>query len=139
MSEDKREILLLTHGGWGMSLLKGIEMLLGKVEFVHEIPLEPAYTLPEYMQLVREHAETMASGSLILTDLIGGTTSNVAAVIGNQTGIKVFCGLNAPMLLEACVELQNDGVLDFYAILAAGKGACMDVVAAVRSTMAQNS
>ena len=91
------------------------------------------------MQLVREHAETMASGSLILTDLIGGTTSNVAAVIGNQTGIKVFCGLNAPMLLEACVELQNDGALDFDAILAAGKGACMDVVAAVRSTMAQNS
>ena len=139
MSEDKREILLLTHGGWGMSLLKGIEMLLGKVEFVHEIPLEPAYTLPEYMQLVKEHAEAMASGSLILTDLIGGTTSNVAAVIGNQTGIKVFCGLNAPMLLEACVEFQNDGAFDFDAILAAGRGACMDVVAAVRSTMAQDS
>lgn len=139
MSESTKEILLLTHGGWGMSLVKGIEMLLGKVEFVHEIPLEPAYTLPEYMQLVKEHAETMASGSLILTDLIGGTTSNVAAVVGNQTGIKVFCGLNAPMLLEACVELQNDGALDFDAVLAAGQGACMDVVAAVRSTMAQKA
>ena len=39
MSESNAEILLLTHGGWGMSLVKGIEMLLGKVDFVHEIPL----------------------------------------------------------------------------------------------------
>ena len=136
MSESNAEILLLTHGGWGMSLVKGIEMLLGKVDFV---PLEPTYTLPEYMQMVKEHAEAMSVDSLILTDLIGGTTSNVAAVIGNQTGIKVFCGLNAPMLLEACVELQNDGAFDFDAILAAGQGACMDVVAAVRSTMVQKA
>ena len=139
MSESNAEILLLTHGGWGMSLVKGIEMLLGKVDFVHEIPLEPTYTLPEYMQMVKEHAEAMSVDSLILTDLIGGTTSNVAAVIGNQTGIKVFCGRNAPMLLEACVELQNDGAFDFDAILAAGQGACMDVVAAVRSTMVQKA
>lgn len=139
MSEGTKEILLLTHGGWGMSLVKGIEMLLGKVDFVHEIPLEASYTLPEYMQMVKEHAEAMTPDSLILTDLIGGTTSNVAAVVGNQTGIKVFCGLNAPMLLEACVELQNDGALDFDAVLAAGQGACMDVVAAVRSTMAQKA
>ena len=60
MSESNAEILLLTHGGWGMSLVKGIEMLLGKVDFVHEIPLEPSYTLPEYMQMVKEHAEAMS-------------------------------------------------------------------------------
>lgn len=133
--EKKTEIVLLTHGGWGEALVKSLRMILGSIDCVHEIALEPSYTLPEYMAMVREYVDTVSPDSLIITDLFGGTPSNVAAAIGNQTGIRVFCGLNAPMLLEACVELQGDGKLDYDAILAAGAGACKDVVAEVKSNM----
>lgn len=133
------EILLLTHGGWGMSLLKGIEMILGKVDCVQEITLLPTYTLPEYLGMVREHVDAISPDSLIITDLMGGTPSNVAGAIGNQTGVRAFCGLNAPMLLEACIELQNDGKIDFDQVLAAGQGACNDIVAMVRDSMKKNT
>jgi D-glucosaminate-specific PTS system IIA component len=113
-------------------------MIIGKVDFVQEIALLPAYTLPEYMGMVGEYVDGISPDSLIITDLVGGTPSNVAAAIGNQTGIKVYCGLNVPMLLEACVELQNDGRLDFDQILSAGQNACMDVVATVKANMAKN-
>ena len=86
---------------------------------------------------MRQTADTISADSLIITDLFGGTPSNVAAAIGNQTGVRVFCGLNAPMLLEACVELQNDGKLDYDAIFSAGKAACKDVVAEVKANMAE--
>ncbi len=132
--EKKTTIVLLTHGGWGMSLVKSLGMILGKIECVHEIPLEPSYTLSDYMGMVREYVETISTDSLIMTDLIGGTPSNVAAVIGNQTGIHVFCGLNAPMLLEACVELQSAGHIDYDVVLEAGQSACKDVIEAVRET-----
>jgi D-glucosaminate-specific PTS system IIA component len=132
------KIVLLTHGGWGTPLLGGVEMIIGKVDFVQEIALLPAYTLPEYMGMVGEYVDGISPDSLIITDLVGGTPSNVAAAIGNQTGIKVYCGLNVPMLLEACVELQNDGRLDFDQILSAGQNACMDVVATVKANMAKN-
>ena len=135
MEEKPIKILLLTHGGWGESLAESLRMILGAIDCVHEIAHNPSYTLPEYMGKVREYVDTISPDSLILTDLFGGTPSNVAAAIGNQTGVKVFCGLNAPMLLEACVELQGDGKLDFDAILAAGASACKDVVAEVKSNM----
>ena len=135
--EKETKIVLLTHGGWGESLVASLQMILGKIDCVHEIPLKPSYTLSEYMGMVREYVDTISADSLIITDLFGGTPSNVAAAIGNQTGIRVFCGLNAPMLLEACVELQGDGKLDFDAILNAGTDACKDVVAMVKANMAE--
>lgn len=135
--EKETKIVLLTHGGWGEALVSSLEMIFGAIDCVHEIPLKPAYTLPEYMGMVREYVDTISERSLIITDLFGGTPSNVGAAIGNQTGIKVFCGLNAPMLLEAVSELSGDGELDFDAILSAGTGACKDVVAAVKANMAE--
>lgn len=133
--EKETKIVLLTHGGWGSNLVSSIEMIAGKVECVHEIALEPAYTLPEYLAMVREYTDTISTESVIMVDLFGGTPSNVAAAIGNQTGIHVFAGLNAPMLLEACLELQGTGRLDYEAILQAGSAACMDVVATVKQAM----
>lgn len=135
MEDKPTKILLLTHGGWGEALTESLKMILGAIDCVHEIALKPSYTLPEYMGMVRAYVDTISPDSLIMTDLFGGTPSNVGAAIGNQTGIRVFCGLNAPMLLEACVELQGDGKLDFDTILAAGASACKDVVAEVKSNM----
>ena len=135
--EKETKIVLLTHGGWGEALVGSLGMILGSIDCVHEIALKPSYTLPEYMGMVREYVDTISADSLIITDLFGGTPSNVAAAIGNQTGVRVFCGLNAPMLLEACVELQNDGKPDYDAILSAGKAACKDVVAEVKANMAE--
>lgn len=133
--EKQTQIVLLTHGGWGMPLVKSLEMILGKIDCVTEIALEPSFTLNDYMELVRSHTENLSSESLIITDLIGGTPSNVGALIGRQMGIRVFCGLNAPMLLEACIELQGEGHIDFDAVLGAGQDACKDVVEAVLNSM----
>lgn len=133
--DKQTKIVLLTHGGWGMSLVKSLEMILGKIDCVTEVALEPSFTLEDYLQAVRAEVENISDGSLIITDLIGGTPSNVGTLVGKQTGIRVFCGLNASMLLEACVELQGDGRIDFDTVLAAGQSACKDVVAAVLENM----
>ena len=104
--ETKPQILLLTHGGWGMSLVQGVRMILGSVDFVKETALLPEMTLPEYMSLVKAEVENLPEGSMIMTDVFGGTTTNVAAKLGKEYGIKVYSGLNAPMLLAACSDIS---------------------------------
>ena len=42
------KILLLTHGGWGASLKKSIEMFIGPFDFVEEIDLYPKDLLNEF-------------------------------------------------------------------------------------------
>lgn len=132
---EKPQVLLLTHGGWGMSLLNGIQMILGSVDFVHEIPLQPASTLSEYLTAVKEYAVTLPKGSLILTDIFGGTTTNVAVKVGRELGIKVFTGLNAPLLLSACSQIQFSEVLDMNEVIESGKDSIKDAIEEVLKSL----
>lgn len=52
------KILLLTHFGWGSTLLKGVEMIIGNVDFVDEIALKPAMTSAEYSSQVESFIES---------------------------------------------------------------------------------
>jgi D-glucosaminate-specific PTS system IIA component len=132
--EKTAKILLLTHGGWGEALVKSVEMVLGTVDCVHEIALEPSYTLQDYLGMVADYAQTMTQDSIIMVDLLGGTPSNVAAVVGNRTGIRVATGLCSPMLLEACVQYSCTGTFDFDSVLSAGQNACKDLLAELEAS-----
>lgn len=133
--ETKPQILLLTHGGWGMALLKGVRMILGTVDFVKEVALLPEMTLPEYMGKVKEEVEKLPKGSLILTDVFGGTTTNVGAKLGRDYHFKVFSGLNAPMLLEACSQISFTDDINPETVKMSGQEAVKDVVDEVLKAM----
>ena len=94
--DSQIKILLLTHGGWGKALLKGASMILGKIDFVDEVALLPEMTLPEYMEKVKNVVEKMPEDSLILTDIFGGTTTNVAAKLGRD-----YKGILRPLRADA--------------------------------------
>lgn len=133
------KIVLLTHGGWGTHLVESLGMVLGPITCTYEIPLTPSLTLSEYMGQVDAYLDTVAEDSLIITDIFGGTTSNVAAKLGNERGVRVLSGLSAPLLLEACSQLQFNGALDVDRLLEVGEGACKDVVATIRARAKRDS
>ena len=125
-------ILLLTHGGWGQQLCNSLKMVLGEIEDVSEIALMPVDTLGEFYQRVEAVAKTLPAGSLILTDFIGGTTSNVAARLSADYPLAVVCGLNASLLLEALDRREQGPLTDCVAeLVEAGRSSCLDVVAHV--------
>lgn len=135
--EKETKIVILTHGGWGCKLVEALGMVLGEITCTHEIPLLPQYTFAEYYQMVEEYLSTVSTDSVVITDIFGGTTSNVAAKIGNDAGIRVISGLSAPILLEACSQLQFQNMLDADQILEIGQGACKDVVKEVLAAMSK--
>ena len=87
------------------------------------------------MGLVKAEVETLPEGSLIMTDVFGGTTTNVAAKLGREYGIKVYSGLNAPMLLAACSDISFEGTLNQEDVLEAGQTAVKDVVEEILNAM----
>ncbi|EMB4082669.1 PTS sugar transporter subunit IIA [Klebsiella aerogenes] len=126
------QILLLTHGGWGTQLCDSLRMVTGEIAGVSEIALMPVDTLGEFYQRVEAAVQAMPAGSLILTDFLGGTTSNVAARLSADYPIAVVCGLNASLLLEA-LDLREQGPLTgcVNALVETGRSSCRDVVAHV--------
>lgn len=132
---EKPQILLLTHGGWGMGLVESLKMIMGTVDFVHEIPLTPELTFGEYYERVEAFAAGLPEKSLILTDVFGGTTTNVGAKIGRDRNLKVISGLNAPLMIEACTQIMFTGVCDCDQVLKQGQASVMDVVAEIMRSL----
>ena len=127
------EILLLTHGDWGKYIIDAGKMIVGNVDRVSQISLNPADTFEEFYEKVENKVSEMKEGSLIITDIFGGTTTNVAAKLSLSYKINIISGLNAPLLFEALLNIDSinqDEVLDN--IVEEGKDSCKNILKELR-------
>ena len=127
------EILLLTHGDWGKYIIEAGKMIVGNVDRVSQISLNPADTFEEFYEKVEKKVSEMKEGSLIITDIFGGTTTNVAAKLSLSYKINIISGLNAPLLFEALLNIDSineDSVLD--SIVEEGKDSCKNILKELR-------
>lgn len=108
---EKEPILILTHDGWGQALIKSVRMIVGEIKNVYEVPLQAEDSLPEYIARVKEQVDQLnwSKKLLILTDIKGGTPSNVALRISKDYEIVAISGLCASMLLEAVMKQEAGG------------------------------
>ena len=131
--EKELEILLLTHGDWGKYIIEAGKMIVGNVDRVSQISLNPADTFEEFYEKVEKKVSEMKEGSLIITDIFGGTTTNVAAKLSLSYNINIISGLNAPLLFEALLNIDSineDEVLD--SIVEEGKDSCKNILKELR-------
>lgn len=132
--EAKPWIVILTHGRAGEELVKSAEMILGKLKDVYTFSLLQGMPPENFMDEVKKVLEKAPEGTLILTDLYGGTPSNVSIMLSKQYKISAASGLNIAMLIEADSErntLRGKELAD--AVVDAGKDACKEVTALFNS------
>ncbi|MGM0165483.1 PTS system IIA component [Enterococcus sp. AZ135] len=108
---EKEPILILTHNGWGLELLKSVQMIVGEIHNVYEVALNAEDSLPDYLERVKAQIEQLKwhDKLLILTDIKGGTPSNVALRLSKDYEVAAISGLCASMLLEAVMKQDNGG------------------------------
>lgn len=124
-----KKILILTHGEWGKYLIESAKMIVGDTSKIDFLPLYPQETLEEFTEKVEKKVEELENDVIFLTDISGGTTSNVAMRIAYRNGQKVISGLSAPLLFEtinALDEIDNEGVID--EVLEEARDNCKDVL-----------
>ena len=127
------EILLLTHGDWGKYIIDAGKMIVGNVDRVSQISLNPADTFEEFYEKVENKVSEMKEGSLVITDIFGGTTTNVAAKLSLSYKINIISGLNAPLLFEALLNIDSineDSILD--SIVEEGRDSCKNILKELR-------
>jgi mannose/fructose-specific phosphotransferase system component IIA len=94
-------IILLTHGRWGEELIKGAEMIAGPIKNIYAFSLFPEQPVKDYLSKIETVLKDMSTQAIILTDLFGGTTSNIAAVISSKYDVLALSGLDIAMLIAA--------------------------------------
>jgi mannose PTS system EIIA component len=97
-------ILLITHGTLGESLIHtAIHVLNKRPARLRQLGVtaqdDPLLLLPQAHTLVKEL--NTGDGVLILTDMYGGSPSNLAAKLIDSGKVEAVAGVNLPMLIRA--------------------------------------
>ena len=93
--------VVLTHSFVGRELIATAEYLLGKMEGIVAVSLGSISDAIKARKIISEAIQSVNEGEgvLILTDLFGGSPSNLAFSFLNQGKIEVITGVNLPMVL----------------------------------------
>ena len=103
-------ILLMTHGTLGESLLHCASHILGsRPRQLAQIGItpqdDPQLILPLAIRLAR--SVDSGAGILVMTDIFGGTPSNVASRLLIPGKVEGIAGVNLPMLIRALSYRQE--------------------------------
>lgn len=105
-------ILLLTHGPLGHALLETLEAIMGPQEYVFCIAFHPNDNAEAKRKELYKAIDALDTGRgvVILTDMFGGTPSNLAMSALGVKPIEVIAGVNLPMFIKF-VENRKTSVL----------------------------
>lgn len=96
----KLNIVVATHGNFGVELVKSAEMLMGKTENVYNLSLLPGKSFEDFTREAADLFSTLDGPTIALVDIFGGTPSNVMTALTRNYSHKVICGLNLPLFLD---------------------------------------
>jgi PTS system mannose-specific IIA component len=96
-------ILVVTHTDYGSSLIRAAEFIVGKQDGCLAISVDVSSEVEQTLQNIRESIAELDTGSgvLILTDMFGGTPTNLSLSLLGSSQLEVITGVNLPMLLKA--------------------------------------
>lgn len=104
-------LVLVTHGKLAEEFRHALEHVVGPQKAIETVCIGPEDDMDQRRQDILE-AVTSADqghGVIILTDMFGGTPSNLAISVMTGEGIEVIAGVNLPMLIKlAGVRDENN-------------------------------
>lgn len=95
-------IVLVTHGHLAETFVEAMEHVVGKQQAVATICIGPNDDMEARRQEIADALVEVDGGAgvVILTDLFGGTPSNLAISLMREGEVEVIAGTNLPMLIR---------------------------------------
>ncbi|HET6376962.1 MAG TPA: PTS sugar transporter subunit IIA [Methylocella sp.] len=95
-------IVLVTHGRLAAELRAALEHVVGPQKQIESIEIGPEDDIEQRRQDIITAVAKADSGDgvVVLTDMFGGTPSNLAISIMNGANVEVIAGVNLPMLIK---------------------------------------
>jgi PTS system mannose-specific IIA component len=96
-------IVIVAHADYAAALLRTAECILGPLADCTSISVDAAFAASETVQRLNDATQLLDKGAgvLILTDMFGGTPTNLSLALLNTHHVDVVTGVNLPMVLKA--------------------------------------
>jgi len=95
-------VVLVTHPNLGEEFIRSAELICGKLPFLTNVSIDTSKGVEALREEISRAIKSVESGSgvLILTDMFGGTPSNMSLAFLSENRVEVVTGLNLPMLIK---------------------------------------
>ena len=102
-------LVLVTHGNLALEFISAMQHVVGKQEQVEAVCIGPDDDMEMRREEILKKAGEVNSGSgtIVLTDMFGGTPSNLAISIMDRAPVEIIAGINLPMLIKLA-SLRKD-------------------------------
>jgi PTS system mannose-specific IIA component len=92
----------VTHGRLAEEFIAALEHVVGEQQQVRAVCIGPDDDMEQRRQDILNSVAEVDDGSgvVVLTDMFGGTPSNLAISIMDKAKVEVIAGVNLPMLIK---------------------------------------
>lgn len=95
-------MVLVTHGNLANEFISAMQHVVGKHEQIAPVCIGPEDDMEMRRAEILKKVEEVNDGSgvVVLTDMFGGTPSNLAISIMDRAPVEIIAGVNLPMLIK---------------------------------------
>jgi PTS system mannose-specific IIA component len=111
-------MVLVTHGRLAEEFIAATEHVVGAQENVRAISIGPDDDMEQRRKDIMEAVSAVNDGKgvVLLTDMFGGTPSNLAISMMDQGEVEVIAGMNLPMLIKLATVREKSSLKEAAAI-----------------------
>jgi PTS system mannose-specific IIA component len=95
-------VVIVAHHRLGDEFLKALRLIIPDAPEFHAVAIVPGQSVEEMKEAIGDALEAADAGQgvLVLTDMFGGTPSNISLTFLDDRRVEVVTGLNLPMLIK---------------------------------------
>jgi len=107
-------MVLVTHGRLADELVSALEHVVGAQENLSTVCIGPEDDMERRRSDILERVADadQGNGVVVLTDMFGGTPSNLAISIMDKAHVEVIAGVNLPMLIKLASARRSECLMD---------------------------
>jgi len=103
-------LVLVTHGRLAEEFVAATEHVVGEQKAVRTVCIGPDDDMERRRQDILDAIRAVDNGAgvILLTDMFGGTPSNLAISVMDAGNVEVIAGINLPMLIKLATARENE-------------------------------
>ena len=106
--------LVVTHGQLGQELVSAAQAIVGEVSYIAAVSIGWNDDVDESKNKIEQAVAEVDQGKgvIILTDMFGGTPSNLSLPLLKRNEVDIVTGVNLPMVIKVANQPGTDSLSD---------------------------
>ena len=130
-------LMIITHGNLALELRSAMEHMIGDQNDIEIFSITPEDDIDIQKNKIEKKLKELNQGKgvIILTDVFGGTPSNLALNFLEPGIIEIMSGVNLPMLIKIC-QLRDKDILE---VVQEGKNAAQKYISIASEILSKSN